>query len=99
MQSLKEKLREYEQEIKTFFASDAKQLEEYRIKYLGTKGVVKQIFGEMKNVPSELKKEAGQMLNSFKQLAERKYEEFVHLQDSGSDKEQAIDITLPGVNL
>ena len=49
-----------------------KQAEEFRIKYLGTKGIVKTIMGEMKNVPAEKKKEFGQILNEFKQFAEDK---------------------------
>jgi phenylalanyl-tRNA synthetase alpha chain len=73
MQSLQEQIKTYEQDINSFTPSDAKELEEYRIKYLGTKGIVKQIFGEMKNVPAEQKKEAGQVLNAFKQLAEGRY--------------------------
>ena len=52
-----------------------KQVEEFRIKYLGTKGIVKAIMGEMKNVPAEKKKEFGQILNEFKKFAEAKFEE------------------------
>ena len=37
------------------------------------KGLVKTIMGEMKNVPNEKKKEAGQLLNEFKQFTEAKY--------------------------
>ena len=70
MQSLQEQIKIHEQEINAFSPADANELEAYRIKYLGTKGVVKAIFGEMKNVPAEQKKEAGQVLNAFKQLAE-----------------------------
>jgi phenylalanyl-tRNA synthetase alpha chain len=41
-------------------------------KWLGTKGLVKNLMGEMKNVPNEKKKEFGQILmnssNSLKQV-------------------------------
>jgi phenylalanyl-tRNA synthetase alpha chain len=39
---------------------------------LGTKGIVKSVLSEIKNVPNEKKKEFGQVLNSFKVFAERK---------------------------
>ena len=48
--------------------------ESFRIKFLGTKGIVKSLMQEMKNVPNEQKKEVGQILNNFKQTAEAKYE-------------------------
>jgi phenylalanyl-tRNA synthetase alpha chain len=96
MQSLKEQIQAHEAEIHSFSPKDAAELETYRIKYLGTKGIVKHIFGEMKNVPVEQKKEAGQVLNAFKQLAEAKYEDFRHLQDGGKKDGSVVDITLPG---
>jgi len=99
MSSLQEQIKVYEQEINSFQPTDAAALEAYRIKFLGTKGIVKQIFGEMKNVPGDQRKEAGQLLNAFKQLAEEKYESNKHLAEAGSNKSPAIDITLPGTPL
>lgn len=99
MQSLQEQIQAHEQEIKAFNPANAAELEAYRIKYLGTKGIVKDILGEMKNVPVAQKKEAGQLLNAFKQLAESQYEAFKHLQDGGKKKDNTADITLPGSDL
>lgn len=96
MQSLQEQIKTYEQEIANTHPANAAELEAYRIKFLGTKGIVKEIFGEMKNVPKEEKKDAGQLLNTFKQLAEVKYEEYKHLQQAGNSKNATIDISLPG---
>lgn len=99
MQSLQEIIKSHEAEINAFQPADAAQLEEYRIKFLGAKGIVKEIFGEMKHVPVEQKKDAGQALNAFKQLAEGKYEEYKHLADAGKSSGPAVDITLPGNDL
>ncbi|MBS1688395.1 MAG: phenylalanine--tRNA ligase subunit alpha, partial [Bacteroidetes bacterium] len=99
MDALQEQINSYEQEIKAFQPKDAAELEAYRIKYLGTKGIVKQIFGEMKNVPVDKKKEAGQVLNAFRQLVEGQYEAFKHLQENGQSKGPAVDISLPGTPL
>jgi phenylalanyl-tRNA synthetase alpha chain len=96
MQSLQELIGGHEADIKSFQPADAAELEAYRIKYLGTKGIVKQVFGEMKNVPGDQKKQAGQLLNEFKMLAEGRYEEFKHLQSGGGRKDAGEDISLPG---
>ena len=56
MQSLQEQIHTYEQEINAFEPADTTALETYRIRFLGTKGIVKQIFGEMKNVPVDQKR-------------------------------------------
>ena len=97
MTQLLEQISNYKNEISTYQANDAKSIEEFRIKYLGTKGIVKTIMGEMKNVPADQKKEAGQVLNEFKQFVEAKFEEF---KQAGAGQEHAtaptIDLTLPG---
>jgi len=99
MQSLQELIAAHEPEIKAFAPANAAELEAYRIKFLGTKGIVKSLFGEMKNVPGDQKKEAGQVLNAFKLLAENTFEQYRHLQDSGYAKAPAQDVSLPGVPL
>lgn len=97
MSSLKEQILPFEQEINAFVPAGAAELEEFRIRFLGTKGIVKQLANEMKNVPPEGRKEAGMLLNGFKQLAEGKYEEFAHLRnEAGSNAAAAIDVSLPG---
>lgn len=97
MQELQQQIRLYQEEITVFEPKDAAELEAYRIRFLGTKGIVKQIFAEMKNVPVEQKKLAGQLLNGFKQLAEEKFETFKHLQSSKRDDVSTLpDATLPG---
>lgn len=99
MQSLQDLIKENEEEIKSFEPKDATALEAYRIKFLGAKGIVKQIFGEMKNVPGDQKREAGQLLNAFKQLAENKFAEYEHLQKASNGNQATIDTSLPGTSV
>ncbi|PQJ10560.1 phenylalanine--tRNA ligase subunit alpha [Flavipsychrobacter stenotrophus] len=99
MASLQEQIQQYEQEIKAITIANAAELEDFRIRFLGAKGIVKQIFGEMKNVPADQRKEAGQLLNSFKILAEETFESFKGLQVDTKAKGPAIDNTLPGTPL
>ncbi len=96
METLLQKIEELKKEIAAATADSAQAVEEFRIKWLGTKGIVKEIMGEMKNVPNDKKKEFGQLLNEFKQFTEAKFEELKSstsgIQQSTSD----IDLTLPG---
>jgi phenylalanyl-tRNA synthetase alpha chain len=99
MDNLLKQIADYKNEISAFSAADEKQVEEYRIKWLGTKGIVKAIMGEMKNVAPEQKKEAGQILNEFKQFAEARYEELKAGSTGAVETGFSIDISLPGDQL
>lgn len=97
MDELLQQIADYRKEIESLQISNAQQLEEYRIRFLGTKGITKTLFGEMKQVPNEKKKEFGQVLNDFKQFAESKYENVKSAVDTGtSASEDNTDLTLPG---
>src|SRR6185503_18005832 len=96
MEQLLEQIESYKKEIEGFAAADAKAVEEFRIKYLGTKGIVKNIMGEMKNVPGEKKKEFGQVLNDFKIFAEEKFESLKSSTSNTEHRTSNIDLTLPG---
>ncbi|MBN8688246.1 MAG: phenylalanine--tRNA ligase subunit alpha [Chitinophagales bacterium] len=96
MEQLLKQIDAYKQEINASAATDEKQVEDYRIKWLGTKGIVKAIMGEMKNVAPEKKKEAGQLLNEFKQYAEAKYEELKAASTGAVQTGFSMDISLPG---
>ena len=97
MDELLQQIENYKQEISAYNASTKDELETFRIKFLGTKGIVKSVMAEMRNVPNESKKEFGLILNSFKVFAEEK---FGKLQEtfSANGKETASDIdwSLPG---
>ena len=97
MESLILKIQNYKQEIDATNVSDANAVEEFRIKWLGTKGILKSIMGEMRNVAAEQKKEAGQMLNDFKLFVEEKFESFQSIKsDSAQGNINQIDWSLPG---
>ena len=46
---------------------NAAELEAFRIQYVGSKNEIKSLFGEIKNVENDRKKEFGQLLNDVKQ--------------------------------
>jgi len=85
------------EEIAQYSIQTADELEQFRIKYLGSKNIIKPLFNEMRNVPNERKKEFGQVLNDLKTSAEEK---FSTIQESLSDgpnvENSGIDLTAPG---
>jgi len=97
MDILVQQIETYRQEINSISPESADALEAFRIRFLGTKGIVKNLFGEMKNVPNERKKEFGQILNEFKLFAETKYEDWKQsLVPRKSTPADELDLTLPG---
>ena len=97
MEELLQQIENYKQEMAVFAAQTSEDAEAFRIKYLGTKGIVKAVMSEMKNVPNERRKEFGQILNEFKQFTETKYESIKESTVNGQPSTvNSIDITLPG---
>ena len=96
MTDVHQQISEYQNEIIAFDATDAEALEAFRIKFLGTKGIVKALMGEMKNIAPEERKAFGQTMNAFKQLAEDKYQALKESTGNLSSKMHAEDFTMPG---
>ena len=97
MEELLQQIEGYKQEIAAYKASTADELETFRIKFLGTKGIVKSVMGEIKNVPNENKKEFGLILNAFKVYAEEQFETLKEgLSSNGQQTASDIDWSLPG---
>ena len=67
-----DRIKELLKEIEGIEINTSDELENIRIKYTGKKGILNQLFSEFKSVPSELKKETGHVLNSFKNAIQEK---------------------------
>ncbi len=93
-----DKIKKHLQDIENTIVTDAKELEVFRVNYLGSKGLLKGFFNEFKNIPNEHKKEFGKTLNDFKKSAQGKFDELQQkIQSSGVKKESPqLDLTLPG---
>lgn len=99
MESLLQQINDHKTAITAFTANNAEDVEQFRIKWLGTKGLVKAIMGEMRNVPNEQKKAFGQILNEFKLFAEARFEA-LQAQFEGANNvvvgDASQDLSLPG---
>ncbi|HNP53011.1 MAG TPA: phenylalanine--tRNA ligase subunit alpha [Ferruginibacter sp.] len=101
MESLIKLIAQHRSEVEQEQVTNAASLEAFRIKYLGTKGLVKNIMGEMKHVAPENKKEAGLLLNDFKVFVESSFANWQTVIGNGAETEQAnaLDAGLPGYPL
>ncbi|HSU51139.1 MAG TPA: phenylalanine--tRNA ligase subunit alpha [Segetibacter sp.] len=97
MEELIKQIEAFKEEISAYKAANEDELEAFRVKFLGTKGIVKSIMGEMRNVPAESKKEFGQILNAFKIFTEERFESLKeNLTTPGDATANGIDWSLPG---
>ena len=71
---MKDKIHQLLNEIDSFVTDSNESLEKFRIRFLGTKSIVKDLFNDFKNVPNEQKKEVGQLINETKVKAQEKYD-------------------------
>lgn len=95
---MQEQIDRYTAEIEAYNPANAEELEAFRIKYLGTKGLIKDLFEQFKtNTTPEEKRTLGKVLNQFKQFAEGKYQTLKEHFDAqvvtGGNQQ---DLTLPG---
>ncbi|MBF4493644.1 MULTISPECIES: phenylalanine--tRNA ligase subunit alpha [unclassified Flavobacterium] len=67
-----DKIKQHIEEAKSFNDKNKESLEQFRIKYLGSKGLLKELFTEFKNIPNDQKKDFGQVINTLKAVAEEK---------------------------
>ncbi|HLP50096.1 MAG TPA: phenylalanine--tRNA ligase subunit alpha [Chitinophagales bacterium] len=100
MQEIFDKANAVLQDINTAAPANADELEQFRIKYLGTKSVLKDLFGAMGQLPGERKKEYGQLMNTLKATAEAKLEELKAGFETGKQTTKEIpDLTAPGYDM
>ncbi len=84
------------EEVSNFNATSKDEIETFRIKYLGSKGLLKGLFAEFKNVDTELRKDFGQALNTLKNSATNKVTELTNAIESATTHKNVYgDLTRP----
>ena len=99
MNPLKDKIQAYIEDIQATsiekFQDRAAEVEMFRVKYLGKKGIISDLFEQFKAVPNDEKKDLGKALNMLKVAAMDKIEEFKSFVEEHEAEEQAHDLTMP----
>ena len=89
-------LEEIRKELEASTVASAEELEQFRMRYIGRKNVLGDLFAEMRNVAPEERKAYGKAVNELKNLAQSKFKEHIDsLAQEGSADENHPDLTLP----
>ena len=88
------KIQEYLHEVASAAPSNAQEAEALRLRFLGRKGVMNDLFGDFKTVAPDARKDVGQLLNQLKTAVESKVSEFANAKPKVSI--HAEDVTRPG---
>ena len=87
----------YIQEVKGFQADSIETLEAFRIRFLGKKGILNDLFSAFKEVSNSEKKAAGLAINALKTEAQNKFQSEKERLSSGNEaQEPKDDLTKPG---
>ena len=88
---------EIRSEIESFQVENAENLEQFRLQFLSKKSEIQSLFGQLKNMAQEDRKEFGQLVNDLRDLAQNHYNEFKSVIEAAADKKTTLipDITRP----
>ncbi len=80
---------------------NVQELEAFRIEFLGTKNVLKDLFGLMKDLDAEAKKTFGARMNELKNLAQHTFDTVKEnlARDTSTGKDRNLDLTAPTLPL
>ena len=93
---MKKELQNHLDSIKKFNSDKVDKLDDFKIKYLGRKGIINDLFSKFKEVPDTEKKEVGLKINELKNLVQDKYDELLNKIGSNQDNLSSEDISKPG---
>lgn len=91
-----DKIKETLASVSTFEAKSKEEIESFRIKYLGKKGILNDFFAAFKEVPLQDKKAYGQALNELKNAVSDKVKNLQSEQKSTAAQHNYGDLSKPG---
>jgi phenylalanyl-tRNA synthetase alpha chain len=94
---MQEKIKDLLAEVDNLIITSKEELENFRLKFLSKKGLLTEIFSEMKNIAADERKEFGRQVNELKNKVEEKFHSLQEKfeQDSDTKSGKKIDLTLP----
>ena len=87
-----EKVNKLVEKVSVFVPKNKEGLNNFRIEYLGKKGLLNDLFASFKEVPNEQKKDFGATINNLKNLVQNKIEEYKDNFETET-KSSEIDLT------
>ena len=91
-----DKIKEIITEVEAFKANSLEEVEAFRIKFSGKKGLINDYMAEFRNVPNELKKDYGQVINKLKVAALDKVNSLKEALEDTEEVGASGDLSRPG---
>ena len=95
---MKDQVEKLLQEIAAFSVANKEELEQFRVRFVGRKSVVTDLFDQMKTIAPEDRREMGVLLNELKNEVKNKFTSLVDSLNHSSAEDQnteSIDLSLP----
>ena len=93
---MEDKIKKDLEDILNFNSDSEAEIEKFRVKYLGKKGLLNSYFVEFKSLESDEKKKLGSLLNELKNSAQQKVDNLKSNNSKKSDNLKINDISRPG---
>lgn len=93
---MQEKINQFLTEVEQYATQVSEEIENFRIKFLGRKGILNDLFEEFKTIPNEQKRIMGQELNKLKVAVQTKLESLQQqTATAGNTRATGEDLTRP----
>jgi len=93
-----DKIEDLLEEVKGFSTTGKDEIESFRIRFNGKKGILNDFYETLKEIPNDQKKEFGQKINTLKQAVNAKLEDLKNASESSVVVEKE-DLTRPAFPL
>lgn len=93
---MKELIKSLLEQVEQHTVSSTSELEDFRIRFIGAKGAIKELFGRLKDVPNEDKKSIGQLVNELRNFAETKYNSLKEQFENQESFSNTVDFSRTG---
>tara|TARA_Y100001949_G_scaffold175210_1_gene184486 strand:+ start:1202 stop:2218 length:1017 start_codon:yes stop_codon:yes gene_type:complete len=93
---MEDKIKKNLKDIQNFQSDSITEIEEFRVKYLGKKGLLNSYFIEFKSLDNDEKKKLGSLLNNLKNSAQQKVDDLKSNSSTTFDNLKINDISRPG---
>ncbi|MGF1584514.1 MAG: phenylalanine--tRNA ligase subunit alpha [Bacteroidales bacterium] len=92
---MEQKIKNALDQARVFTAANLSELENFRVEFLGKKGIIQELFAQFKSLPPSEKKETGVLLNELKKTVQEKVEQYVKQLSVTREYSSDLDLTLP----
>ncbi|MDR1878098.1 MAG: phenylalanine--tRNA ligase subunit alpha [Bacteroidales bacterium] len=97
---MNEHLKHIREEIDAFSTTSAEEVDKFRLKYLGKKGILTALFDDIRTIAPEKRKEFGENVNTLKKIVQEKVEQLRQTIDNNrSQKTEMLDLSRPANSL